>query len=294
MRAGPLYNEKEPRMKNSLERATSILNEYFSEFKEGVPTNWELGDGDGGYLCTNNGIVALIMVLKEVINHIEKVQGIQVIDLSPNSVMAEIKQYIQPIIQYFVKASYDEIKQYRRQVGSSGQRLSSLGMMELINLEFNNFNPEGLEKYIREKDSNWNLQARSYLVPKIQLLISNDVIASLQKEFGENGENWWYQGVPETVRVKVVQRQERDPEHRRKEENFDLIHYKDIIKNNWTLFKVKYGFTEFGNNKDTQMSWFDRLSKIRNTVSHPERGTISEDDYNFLVKLYDDLEIRLQ
>ena len=292
LRVGPLYEEKEPRMENSLKRAKIILIGYFNAFRNGVPENWELGAEDGGYLCTNNGLVALLFVLKEIIIHIEQKTGIKAIDMEPEELIEEILQYTVPIIEYFKNATYEEIKDYRRQLGAAGQKYCAFGMMEQIHRNYRDFNPIGLDGYIKEKYSTWNEEART-LVPEIQLLISRHVISTLKREFGEGDDKWWYNGVPENVRIDVVKRQEKDPEHRPKEQNFDLIHYLDVISKRWLIFKDVYGFKEDGNSKTKQLSWFQKLKSIRNKVAHPERGKITEKELEFLKNLRDKLKEKI-
>jgi len=292
LRPGPLYDEKEPRMENSLIRAKKILIGYFNAFKMGVPENWKLGAEDGGYLCTNNALVSLLIVLKEIISYVEKSTGIKAIDTTPEELIEEILHYTEPIVRYFKDATYDEIKNFRRQLGAAGQRYCAYGMMEMIHQEYNDFKPVGLDEYIREKYSTRNEEARN-IVPQIQLLISKNVISTLKVKFGEDNEEWWYDGIPENVRIDVVKRQEKDPEHRPKEENFDLIHYLDIISKNWDIFKEIYGFKDLGNSKAKQLSWFQELKRIRNKIAHPERGKITEDELKFVTDLYKKLEERI-
>jgi len=292
LRPGPLYDEREPRMENSLIRAKKILIGYFNAFRTGVPENWELGAEDGGYLCTNNALVSLLIVLKEIIFHIEKTTSLKAIDITSEDLIEEISRYIDPVVQYFKNATYDEIRNFRRQLGAAGQKYCAYGMMEMIYSKYPDFKPAGLDEYIREKYSTRNEEARN-IVPQIQLLISRYVISTLKEEFGVGDEKWWYEGVPENVRIDVVKRQEKDPEHRPKEENFDLIHYLDIISKNWDIFKEVYGFKDLGNSKIKQLSWFKELNRIRNKVAHPERGKITEDELKFIKELYKKLEDRI-
>jgi DGQHR domain-containing protein len=285
-RPGPLYSLKEPRMETTRRKAKKILKEYFLEYKTGVPHNWELGSQEGGYLCTNNGIAALLIVLKELTEHIAQNLRIEPYEIETDLLISKVKEYINPVVSYFNQASYDDIMNYRRQFGAAGQKNCALAMMEQINNQFKDFNPVGLDKYISEKNSTWNDQARD-LVPEIQLMISDNIISTLKKQFGTDDEEWWYEGVPEKTRVDVAQRQQKDAEHKDLEQNFDLLHYEEIINKNWSLFKETYAFKEDGQGKEKQLNWFIRLNKIRNKVAHPERGKITKEEYDFLCSVKD-------
>lgn len=286
---GPLYAKKAPLMENSLERATKILMSYFRLFENGVPDNWKLGDGEGGYLCTNNGLAALILVLKEIIREIGKEHKIDAINLATSELIDEIARYSGPLVKYFANLDPTIYRTYRKQFGSQGQRNSSLGMMEAINKEFPNFEPSGLSKYIEEKNSSFNVDSVR-LVQQIQLMVRDDVISELKKNFGETGEKWFYDPIPQEVRIDIANRQQTDPEHGDKLQYFDLVHYEKIISANWDLFKDRYGFKELGNSKVKQLSWYDTLVKLRNRISHPERPKASKEEYEFLKSTYDRLK----
>jgi len=60
---GVLYQND---LDSSLERATEVLTRYFSLFleNEGIKKQWDAGSGEGGYICTNQGMIASIRILK--------------------------------------------------------------------------------------------------------------------------------------------------------------------------------------------------------------------------------------
>ena len=126
------------------------------------------------------------------------------------------------------------------------------------------------------------------IVPKIQLILAEDVISTLKREFGEEETGWWLQGVPRTIRLKVAQRREDDPDRPEFEESFDLIDYKQVILDNWLLFDKKYS-RDTGNKKD-KMSWMDALNTIRRKVAHPERGRVAISELNSLDEILTWLE----
>ena len=147
---GPLYDVKEPRMENSLRRAKSILIHYFDLFRRGVQSNWDLGDSEGGYLCTNNGLAALILVLKEIIQHIESEQRLKAVELGTSQLQDEIAKLAEPVIIFFKNASPSEVRDFRRQYGLQGQRNSAFDLMEKIQGKYPEFKPSGLAKYTQE------------------------------------------------------------------------------------------------------------------------------------------------
>ena len=281
LRPGPLYSLKDPKMDNSMERAADILSSYFDLFRKGVPGNWNLKNTEGGYLCTNNGLSALILVLKEIIDHIGREQREDPIDMSTPQLTSEIEKLCAPLISYFSNASPQTFRDFRRQYGLQGQRNCSFDMMEQIRMMFTDFDPSGLNKYLQDKYSSVNEDARK-MMSDLQLLLRDDIISKLKEHFVGPNDRWFYEGIPEGVRTDIAQRQQTDPEHLEILNYFDLPHYEKIISHNWELFKDTYGFKENGTSKAKQLSWFDTLVKIRNKISHPERGKVTLEEFNSL------------
>ena len=277
---GPLYWED---MNSSLERSKKIISLYLKNFQEGIPDNWEIGSAPGGYLCTNGGITALLFVLKNIIDYIDK-KSIEnntnrAVDLKTEEIIDEIDVYTQPIVDYFKLAPSELFLNYRKKVGHSGHLDCTFGMMEQIHEKFPDFMNAGLETYLKDTKSQSNEKAK-IIVPEIQLKIANDIISTLKIEFGENEKGWWSQGVPKTIRIKVAQRREDDPDRPALEESFDLINYKQVILDNWPLFGEKYSRGK--GKKNDKMSWMEELNVIRRKVAHPERGRVTIDELGFL------------
>jgi DGQHR domain-containing protein len=220
---GPLYWTD---MDSSLKRAVKVISGYLKVFQEAMPEHWEIGSAPGGYLCTNVGITPLFFVLRDIIEHVDKKaienSTIRVGDMKTEELIDEIKIYCQPLVEHFASAPSELLAEYRKMVGHSGHLDCSYGMMEQINKQFPDFITANLKKYLDEKKSESNEQAK-IIVPKIQLIVAEDVISTLKREFGEKEKGWWLQGVPRTIRQKVVQRREDDPDRPAFEESFDLI-----------------------------------------------------------------------
>ena len=60
-----------------------------------LTNHWKLGDGPGGYLCTNNGIRALFHVIKDIADHIRQEDGTDLYLFNADETFAEIKPYFQ-------------------------------------------------------------------------------------------------------------------------------------------------------------------------------------------------------
>jgi hypothetical protein len=73
---------------------------------------------------------------------------------------------------------------------------------------------------------------------KIDNMLQTTVVSELKNEYGDDEKDWWFGGVPKTVRKKVDDRiNEEGGRKGGREQNFDFIDYRDIIHENWALFE---------------------------------------------------------
>ena len=129
--------------------------------------------------------------------------------------------------------------------------------------------PGGLEDWIARKEANTNEQARS-LAKDVEIILQSTILEMLKEEYDSDPEQWWFDGVPKDVRKKVdIQINESDGKAGTREQNFNLIHYREIIQHNWQLFKDIFNYGGGGKEKGTL--WIDEVNRIRNPVSHASR-----------------------
>jgi DNA sulfur modification protein DndB len=274
---GPLYDTDS---KGAVRRTVDVLAGYLGLFANALPDHWARGNGEGGYLCTNNGITALIIVLERVVSHLDQYGGAQPWQQTPGELVGAIAPYADPVIELFRAAGPGDIRHFRRQVGNVGQGLAAFGMMEAISRAKPGFAPEGLAAYISSQDETGTIAARQ-LMPKLQLRILEATLRLLRTEFGDDETGWWRRGVPEKVRTEVAARREASPEPGKIEQFFELLDYRAIAADHWILFEPFFAIGE-GHGKDGQLAWFSKLNALRNRIAHPERGTVSEEELAFI------------
>ena len=177
-----------------------VLSRYFALFASALPDHWSRGNGEGGYLCTNNGVSALLLVLSAIVDHLEKFGSVKPWQATPQELEGAIRPFAAPIVETFRKADLPEIRQYCCQVGNAGQRQAAFSMMEAVQLEKPGFNPDGLADFIRTHDQTGTNTARQ-LMPELQLTIHDVTMTLLRQQFGDGESGWWRKGVPEKVRT---------------------------------------------------------------------------------------------
>lgn len=277
---GPLYDADGHK---AVKRSVEVLSRYFRTFADALPDHWARGNGEGGYLCTNNGISALLLLLSAVVDYLEKFGSPRPWQATPQELEDAIRPFADPVVDTFLRADLAAIRQFRRQVGNLGQRQSAFAMMEAVHEAKDAFNPEGLAEYLKSHDQTGTNTARQ-LMPELQLKIHDLSLSLLRGLFGEDENGWWRKGVPEMVRKEVAARREVNPDGGAYDQFFELLDYRSIAANNWGTFDPYFGFGP-GKGKENRLAWFGRLSQIRNRIAHPERGTVSEDELAFIEAL---------
>lgn len=268
-------------MADTLNRTVKVLSAYFGAFNKAMPEQWEFGSADGGYVCTNVGITPLIMVLKAIIDHIDKEaannETLKAEDMETKQLIAEVLKYSEPVVDFLKNADPELLKKLRKKVGGTGFQESANVFMEQINKGYPDFTNKSLEAYLMDKSSATNEQA-NHIMPSVRLSVYNIVIPHLKEQYGTGEDGWWVHGVPQTVRTQISARREADPERPSYEHLFDLSDFKKVIMKNEELRR-------FLSRGEEKLGWIDQLVKIKKKIDYPERGIVTTDELERLKKI---------
>jgi len=288
LRPGPLSVADPEDLKGSLKKATEVISGYLRFIADAMPDHWTLGDAPGGYLCTNNGVRSLLLVLKNLCNQIEKRNGVRCEDLNGEDLLSHLNPYCKPLVTFFQNADQQEIRAFRsQQGGKQGISKQALMMMLHINEAKPDFNPPGLKEYIDSQDFEGTKEARD-LIDNIQRKLYDRVFNKLKNKFGHEEFGWWAKGVPPNVRESCVTEREKDPERKNPEQYVTLIDYYSIAAHNWEIFEEDLAFTKEGG-KDKKLSWLKELNKIRNKTHHVEKWPLSKEEVDFVRKVAEEV-----
>ena len=285
---GPLSTDRSDDYAANLKKGLSVLSDCLSMFSTELTNHWELGDGTGGYLCTNNGIRALFHVIKDIADHIQYTDGTDLYLFNADETFAKIKPYFQVLIDYFNGASGQEIQAFRR-TGSSltAVRDQAYGMEAHINKKFPNFKPAGLQKYLESRDEVGTEEATTN-VKTIHRRLFKYVIGALKKHYGTETKAWWTEGIPLKIRQECAVNWEAKNREDEAESQLYLINYIDICHKNWDLFKDVISLDARNkDNKKANTKWIKDLNEIRTITMHPERGVLTTDQVAFVNELFD-------
>ena len=281
---GALYQND---LDSSLERATEVLTGCFSLLleNEGVKKQWDSGSGEGGYICTNQGMIASIRILKAILDHLEQKRQINVRSRNADRLVSDIREYLAPVIEYLGTASPVVIKQFRQQYAEAGVQASAFSLMEVIRKKYPDFEPSGLKEYISKTDTT-NNQSAYECVFNIETMIHRHVILKLKGKYGEGLENWWHKGIKEKVRVNAAALANKSGDYLGYEKYLHLIDLKEIIEDNWDIFSEVYTLNaKPTDSRAKRLNWYTELNNIRNIVDHPPRGGVSDEELDFVRRL---------
>ena len=267
---GPLWagsNEK------TFKRTVQVLREWFSFISKAAWDWWEKGSGEGGGLAMNDPIIAGVVAMRSVVEHLESGK-LRLRDLDPDELIGLLKPFGEMIGTHLATLSEDERKVFRDKRGVQGQTWRRRQYEKAIRAQVPNFNPDGLDQYIEGEKAQTTQRAKQ-AIDHVEMMLQAVILEELRRECGPDENEWWMVGVPKNVRLKVSQRCEDDDNKRGgKEFYFDLIDYKHIAaySQNWTLFEPIVGFGKGG--KDKKLDWLDYVNEKRKLVAHASASVV--------------------
>ncbi|MGD0781014.1 MAG: DGQHR domain-containing protein [Dehalococcoidales bacterium] len=290
---GPLYKLD---LDSSLQHGLDVISGYYSLYleNENIKAQWEKGSDEGGYICTNQGIIATLRVLKAIFDHLEQKDQTKVRNRNATKLMGDIKKYLSPVIEYLGTATPQVIKEFRQRYAQAGVQSSTYTLLKVINEKYPGFEPSGLKDFILKTDTTNNQEAYQNL-SEIEKLIHKHIITELKKKFGEGYSNWWHKGIKDSIRNKAVLLANNEGHYDTGFENYMyLIDLKDVIEDNWDIFSEIYTIEAKANDsKAKRLRWYTEINKIRNIVAHPPSGGVSDEQLEFVIRIKREITERL-
>jgi DNA sulfur modification protein DndB len=271
---------------------TSFLDLSFQYFREGVPQQFALGNSEGGFVFVNNGIEALLRILSDVVEHLQRVQAINPREESAKNLFDMAEPYLLPVVKFFLDQTVEEGAEFRRMYGSAGRAQYWRRLQIAIQDAIPAFDPPGLADYIADQKKEFNTESFN-LIRDIEEFLNIDIRKRLEDDLGAL---WFKKGVPLKVyeaASALAAQKNRDRETDDEIHPWSCLHlidYQAVLSDDndrWVrLFEKRY--TRPGEEKKAggwkaKSHWISELNRIRNENSHV--GSVSVDEYDFLVAL---------
>lgn len=275
----------------AFKKITQYLTLALGYIKDGVPEEWDKG-GDG-MLVINKGIYGLIMICGDIVAHLNENDILNSGKATPAELFDETKHFLDPVINYLLELDSTTKAEMKSMYGSTGDTWYWRVFQRAIHENYPVFNPDGMEKWFRERDKE-NIERAFEIVHDVEAFLNTDFRDRLKDKFGPH---WFKKGVPPDVgrdAVQLAYDKNREIDDEADEIQpwscLHLIDYKSIAKKNWKDFlEINYtlpGEEKINGGAEAKTKWIERLNKIRNNVSHAS-PTISDDDLAYLEQLYE-------
>ena len=190
--------------------------------------------------------------------------------LTPAVFVSNVEAYAQPLINYFRNPSFEDIRTFKRVTSGSGAAASGMrAMQKLIRIQDESFSPKGLEEYI-ENERLVLVTDTTNLSNEIMVGLTDIVVGFLKQKY-PNGEDWFLQGCPLSVKQQVIAKREEQPTSSLRE-SFNMPTHSKLIAQG-------YGSELQGKLKVGDWNWCDTMIEIRNAVSHVDRGRLIDPEW---------------
>jgi len=276
----------------TLKKSLGFFNTCFSKIENELKEQWNLGRGEGGFIAMNIGVSTIIRTLDSLLEHLEKNKNIVPQKMEGKELADLVIPYLDPVIEFVKNLSFEGRKKLRGYFGSGATEKVQREFQSKIHDEFKDFNPDGLDQWIKESSGQFTTQSYVLGNEKIQPLIDKFIKQKLVREYGEK--EWWQAGVPLKVRTPCAVRKEEEGSSESPWKFLDTIHYKEIIDHQWDLLGDFFTPPSMEQaSRKSKLSWLDELNSIRKKYSHPSREKVTEKEYNDLEKIYEWLQKKL-
>lgn len=283
---GPLWDVDN---KGTLRRTVRLLSAYFETIRGQAAVLWDLGSSEGGGLAMNDGVTVCINVLRSVLQHLGR--KITLADLSDDELVEVVSPFGRTVGAYFGAMTPEETVQFRALRGIQGQTAGTRRVEEAIRRTEPTFDPPGLSEFLEREKAQTTTSAFE-VIQRIEKTLQTTIMSELKDEFG--GE-WWFNGVPKSVRKKVDDRiNEEGGKKGGREENFDFIDYREIVLDNWEIFEETLARGK--GSKDARTKWMVEVNDLRKPVMHASKGVslpITEGQLALLQEIEDWLQTQV-
>ncbi|MEQ8220313.1 MAG: DGQHR domain-containing protein [Arenibacter sp.] len=288
--------------KGDLEDAFKMTYEFlrlsFEYLKINLAEDWE--KQKDSFLFVNKGVFALILLISDILDHLEVSEIIDTNKNTSQELFYHTQKYLDPLILFVREMDEDTRLRFKDMKGSTAPNRYWRRFQVCIRAVHSDFNPAGLEEYIKTQERALNTNTFE-MIKDIEEYMRDDFKMKLFDHFGEE---WaWKKGVPVKIQDDAEDRMRKKNRTRTKEDeteewdNLNLIHYREIARQNWQylnedknrikFFEVHYTLPSEENlNKDDKTKWWVKLNDLRNIVSHVSSDQISEEDFEYVKRIH--------
>jgi DNA sulfur modification protein DndB len=284
---GQIYNGD---LDYTYERLREYLTKGFDYLSSNIREEWE--KESEGVILINRGVYGFILLLSDILQHLDEMKIIDVKKNTVNKIMLEVQTYIDPIINYIKDLTGEQREELRKAYGAGGETKYWRTFQKIVRETHTKFNPEGLDEFIAKQEKINNDRAFA-IIRDIETFFNEDFKTKLEDKFGKM---WFKKGVPPQIgddAVALATKKNREIENEDDEvEPWDcvnIIAYRAIALKNWQeVFEKEYtkpGEEKISGGKEEKTKWMVKLEFLRNQNVHSY--FVTEDELKYLEELND-------
>jgi DNA sulfur modification protein DndB len=283
----------------TLDRARSAINEFFSLISNANMHEWE--SGRDGFLCTNTGVQAYIILFGSLIKYWEANTASNSREMEIEEVLMGIDEYVKPIREFLEASTPAQIKQeFQVQFGSGGPPEYYFRLCKLVKAKYADFQPDGMADWEAEQSEDRVKQADTRLKDIVSEM-RNYIFSVFRLLYGDRNNAYWERGISDkNVKGAAYQRSlDYDIEERLPLETYlEVVEMKKIVENKgvWPTFKAVFNIPEPGEKGQAKnLKWMERINELRRIPAHPARERkYKVEDFEYIDFIYDELMKRLE
>lgn len=288
---GPLYHDKsaDEVREATIKKSKRFFESCFKVFKENCGELWDKERPGDGYLCTPNGMTALILTINECLQ-IAFADNLEERRKMPaERLFAPIKKYLVELANRFNNMSPDDINRFRKRQGAAGQLECHMDMLLLINEKYPIFTNDKIQSFIEHSDARYAEEIKEQIP-----VLKEEIVKSVRQVLiSKYGDNWHRQSAYSVIGSELNQiRYEKGDYTDSLEDFIDYSIALKIIKaSNWKDFSKYFGVKQNGaRTKEAQTEWIDFIAAVEKDLALDIK--IRDDKYDKFESIYEELTKR--
>lgn len=281
----------------TLDPLIGFLELSFAFVRDALPTQWNIGRGDGGFVFTNAGAEAILRLLGDLIDHLMREGKADPRQQSPSDVFVLVRPLLSHLVTYLNGLTPDEIATFRTWLGAGGPTKYLRQFQSAIVEAVPDFEPEGYEDWKRNQEKQFNSDSYT-MINEIETFLRQDIKRRLEDK---HGSDWVRAGVPQAIY--------RDGSTRAAEKQYEagpgvtvdwweclyLIDYQKIMQHGGNAVWLELFDQTYTLPSDRKAAWrnksgwFNELNRTRNKVAHNE--AVTEEEFGFLQTLHSHFDL---
>lgn len=269
----------------------AFLFEVLDRLSDSMPAQWNLGKG--GIVFSNPGMVALLTLVGEIVNHERDRGDVDPIHDEPQTVVTRIWPYLEALSDGVNKLSPADFAELKSSYGSTGPQKYLREFQSLVNEQFPLFAPHGFGEW-KDRQGQDNKVEAFRLISGLEEFLNVDVKRRLESAYGAE---WRSVAVPNELYLsasKLAVERQISEDLAEAPDWWDCLvmsDYDKIVRRKMAIWDAAFGDSYTApSDRSRRVSswrekgnWLSRLIEVRNSNSHGRGVTTS--DVEFLTEL---------